>query len=101
LRFDLQTIVSIAALAGFVITYARFDMDRKEWKRNDDFRDGERHKERQQLAKELEDTKVRIAKLESNERHTNESIVEIKTDLKHILRALADLGHKLDAKDCK
>lgn len=90
-------LANIAVILGAWFAFSQL----KDMKREAQVKEGERRKEIEQLKTDLTETKAKIAVLEKDGTDTKVDMMEIKTDIKHILKALAAIEEKIDKqKEC-
>lgn len=88
----LGILANVAVVLGALFAFSQL----KDMKREATVKEGQRQQEHEQLKKDLDDAKTRIAKLETDSQDLQIDTTEIKTDVKHILKALANIEEKLD-----
>lgn len=93
----LTMLASLAAIIGAMVAFSQLNT----MKRNTQMDEGKRRQEAEQIKRDLDDAKARLAHLEAESRESQIDIAEIKTDVKHILKALSVIEEKLDRqKEC-
>jgi hypothetical protein len=89
---DLALIVAVTALIGNVLSFIRFGS----FARDKAIEEGRRHETMEQLRRDLVAAHDKIRILEKGHGEMEGDIIEIKSDLKHIIKAIERLEKKLD-----
>lgn len=90
--FDLSTILAVLAIAGNILSFIRFGSMAKEKA----VAEGKHLETIDQLRRDLDRAYEKIRTLETAKGETEGDIIEIKNDLKHIIKAIERLEKKLD-----